>query len=353
MDLLVDHHCHGVVTRDLDRPAFERWLTEADRPAPGTTFFDSGLGDTLRAHCFPLLDLPPTAAPDDYLARRAELGPAAVTRRLLRAAGLAAVLVDTGYTPEPLTAPAELGEAAGAAAYEVVRLESVAESLGPTVDAHGFAADVRDALASAAARSGTVAFKSVAAYRVGLGLGDRRPTDREVAVAAGRWLAAGGGRLADETLHRFLAFAALDTGLPLQFHTGLGDRDVDLRACDPVLLAPWLRAAEPTGVPVLLLHCYPFQRHAGYLAQVFPTVHMDLGLTTHNVGARAGAVLAEALELCPYGKFLYSSDGFALPELHFLGAALFRAAADADLVRRTTENAHRVYPAVGGRGPGR
>lgn len=348
----MDHHCHGVVRRDLDRAGFEGWLTEAQRPAPGTTLFDSALGDALRRLCFPLLDLAPTATPEAYLERRADLGHAAVGRRLLHAAGLAAMLVDTGFTPEPLTTPTELGAAAGAAAYEVVRLEAVAESLAGA-SAEGFADAVRAALAEAAGRPGTMAFKSVAAYRVGLALGARRPSAGEVRTAAGRWLAAGGGRLADETLHRFLAFAALDTGLPLQFHTGLGDRDVDLRACDPLLLAPWLRATEATGVPVLLLHCYPFQRHAGYLAQVFPTVHMDLGLATHNVGARAGAVLAEALELCPYGKFLYSSDGFALPELHFLGAALFREAAGDDLARRTTENAHRVYPAVGGRGPGR
>jgi uncharacterized protein len=354
VELLVDHHCHGVVRRDLDRAAFEGRLTEADRPAPGTTLFDSALGEALRRLCFPLLDLAPTAAPEAYLERRAELGHAEVGRRLLRAAGLAAMLVDTGYTPEPLTSPAELGEAAGAAAYEVVRLEAVAEELAAgEVSAAGFADALRAALVGAAGRPGTVAFKSVAAYRVGLALGAERPSAGEVRMAAGRWLAGGGGRLADETLHRFLAFAALDTGLPLQFHTGLGDRDVDLRTCDPLLLAPWLRAAEATGVPVLLLHCYPFQRHAGYLAQVFPTVHMDLGLATHNVGARAAAVLAEALELCPYGKFLYSSDGFGLPELHFLGAALFREAAGADLARRTTENARRVYPAVGGRGPGR
>jgi predicted TIM-barrel fold metal-dependent hydrolase len=346
--LLVDHHCHGVVRRDLDRAAFEALLTEADGPAPGTTLFDSAVGHAVRRLCAPVLGLPPGADPDGYLERRAELGHVEVTQRFLRAAGLAAVLVDTGHLPEPLTRPDELGAAAGAAAYEVVRLERVAESAAADgVTAAGFAGLVRDRLAACASLPTTVAFKSIAAYRVGLALGAERPTDGQVRAAAGRWLDAGGGRLADEVLHRFLAFAAAETGLPIQFHTGLGDRDVDLRACDPLLLAPWLRAVEPAGVRVLLLHCYPFHREAAYLAQVFRAVHMDLGLTTHNVGSHAGRVLAEALELCPYGKFLYSSDGFGLPELHYLGAALFRECAEPDIQRVTTDNAVRVYGDLG------
>jgi predicted TIM-barrel fold metal-dependent hydrolase len=55
-------------------------------------------------------------------------------------------------------------------------------------------------------------------------------------------------------------------------------------------------------------------------------VYVDAGLATHNLGSRAPALLAEALELAPFGKFLYSSDAFGLPELYYLGAALFRAA---------------------------
>jgi predicted TIM-barrel fold metal-dependent hydrolase len=76
----------------------------------------------------------------------------------------------------------------------------------------------------------------------------------------------------------------------------------------------------------MLLHNYPYHREAGYLAQVFPHVYVDAGLATHNVGTRATALLAEALELAPFGMFLYSSDAFGLPELYYLSAALFRTA---------------------------
>jgi hypothetical protein len=59
---------------------------------------------------------------------------------------------------------------------------------------------------------------------------------------------------------------------------------------------------------------------------VFPHVVMDVSLAVNHVGPRAAAVLAETLELAPFGSVLYASDGFALPELHHLGAVLFRRA---------------------------
>jgi hypothetical protein len=241
--------------------------------------------------------------------------------------------VDTGYVPEPITSPAELGDLAGATAHEIVRLERVAEDVAAAgVGAAGFADAVRSALATRTATA--VGVKSIAAYRTGLDLGAERPADSEVATAAGRWLAdaqPGTPRLADETLQRFLVWCGVDLRLPVQFHVGYGDSDVDLHRCNPLLLTPLLRAIEPTGVPVMLLHNYPYHREAGYLAQVFPHVYADAGLATHNLGARAPALLAEALELAPFGKFLYSSDAFGLPELYYLGAALFRSALSAFL----------------------
>ena len=327
---LVDHHCHGVVRRDLDRPGFEALLTEADGPGePGVSRFDSHIGFAVRRWCAPVLDLAARASADEYIARRGELGVDEVTRRFLAAAGLGAMCVDTGYTPEPLLSPADLGQAAGAPAYEVIRLESVAEEVirggGPAIL---FAEAVRQRLADTARTA--VAVKSVAAYRVGLDLPGDRPTAVEVAAAAGRVLASAGRsdarpvRLADPVLHRFLIWAGVDLGLPVQIHTGYGDRDVDLHRCNPVLLTDLLRAIEPTGVPVVLLHTYPYHREAGYLAQVLGNVYVDVSLATHNLGARSSALIAEALELAPFGKFLFASDAFGLPEHYYLGAFLFR-----------------------------
>jgi uncharacterized protein len=344
---LVDHHCHGVLRRDADEATLESLLTEGTG-VPGGSAFDSQAGFAFGRLCPPVLGLPAHAGPREYAARRAELGVAEVSKRFLQAAGVSALCVDTGFTPEPLTSPGELGALAGATAYEVVRLERVAEDVAATqgdgAGAAGFADAVRSALATRAAGGagapGVVGFKSIAAYRTGLDLAPGRPPDAEVTAAAGRWLAATGTgppRLADETLQRFLIWCGVDLGLPVQFHVGYGDSDVDLHRCNPLLLTPLLRAIEPTGTPVMLLHNYPYHREAGYLAQVFPHVYVDAGLATHNLGSRSVALLAEALELAPYGKFLYSSDAFGLPELYYLGAALFRTALSAWLAAGQAE----------------
>lgn len=321
---LVDHHCHGVVTGPLDRPAFEALLTEGDR-WPGVSPFDTPAGVAVRRHCAPLLGLERHAPPDAYLARRAELGPAEVNRRFLTAARTGVFCVDTGFAPTPLTTPAQLAEAAGdATAHEVVRLESVAEAVAAgVVDARGYSDAFRAAALDAVRRPGVIAVKSVAAYRTGFDLDPVRPSDDEVARAAGRWLARG-GRLDEPVLVRHLLWTAVDLGLPLQLHTGFGDGDIRLHRADPALLTDWLRLTAGT-IPVLLLHCWPYQRQAGFLAAVFEQVYLDVGLTLHHVGpVRARAVLEEALEITPFRKLLYSSDAYGVAEFYGLGALAFR-----------------------------
>ncbi|MFD7133395.1 amidohydrolase family protein [Streptomyces sp. NPDC059894] len=320
---LVDHHCHGVVTGPLDRAGFETLLTEGDR-WPGLSPFDTPAGVAVRRHCAPVLGLERHAPADAYLARRAELGPGEVNRRFLRAARTGVLCVDTGFDAHRLTTPAELAGAADAAVHEVVRLESVAEEVGARgVGAGGYADAFRSAALDAVGRPGVVAVKSVAAYRTGFVLDPARPTDAEVTRAARRWLARG-GRLDEPVLVRHLLWTAVDLGLPLQLHTGFGDRDIRLHDVDPSHLTEWLRLTAGT-IPVLLLHCWPYQRQAAYLAAVHEQVYLDVGLTLHHVGpARARAVLEEALEITPFRKLLYSSDAYGVAEFYGLGALAFR-----------------------------
>jgi predicted TIM-barrel fold metal-dependent hydrolase len=323
---LVDAHCHAVTAEDVSAAQFERWCTEADKPHPsGVSAADGQVGLAIRRWCAPVLDLPAHVALETYLAHRAQLGGAEVTRRLLHAADLSHLLVDTGLGAPGLLGLSALQTASGAVVSEVVRLETLAERVADSgTSAAAFGTEYQAELAKVAATA--VAVKSIAAYRHGLRLSPEPPSKKEVRDAASHWLASGAGRVHDPVLLRFLLWSGVETGLPIQVHTGFGDRDLSLSLADPALLQPWLAAVEPTGVAVVLLHCYPYQRHAAWLAQVYPHVYVDMGLALTHAGGRAAAVLGEFFELTPFGKLLFSTDAYRLPELSHVGAALFRHA---------------------------
>ena len=324
---LVDHHVHTVLPGPLDAPAFERYLTESDRPGPaGTTSFDSQLGFAVRRWCGPVLGLDPSVTASAYLRHRNSMPETWSAGELLTAAGCSHLLVDTGFAAPGSASLTGLGELSGAKVREVVRLEPVAEELARSgCAAAEFGRRFQELLWQRSA--GAVGVKSIVAYRYGLDFDPARPGKADVAAAAGEWLRAaqssGHVRLTHPVLLRHLLWSAVDRGLPLQLHTGFGDPDLDLRRADPALARDFLAACT---VPVTLLHCYPFHRHAGFLAQLYPNVYLDVGMTLNHVGVRAAAVLAETLELAPFAKVLYSSDAYGLPELVYLGARLWRLA---------------------------
>jgi uncharacterized protein len=327
---LLDHHCHGVVRTDLDRAGFESLASESDWPAPpGQTHLDSQAGIAIRAACAPLLDLPRHSDAATYLRRRAELGASEVNRRLLRATGIETYFVETGYRGGEVMTPQEVAEVAGAEARTVVRLERVAEELAETgVSANGFSQSYAGALAQAAA--GAVGVKSVIAYRYGLDFDPARPSPRETAAAAAEWLydceQRGSVRLDHPVLLRAVLWAGVDLGKPIQFHVGYGDSDIVMHRCDPTKMTGFLHATRDSGVHVMLLHCYPFQREAGYLAHVYPHVWLDTGAAVTYTGPNSLAVVRESLEVAPFGKVLFSTDAFGLPELYLCGARLWRRA---------------------------
>ncbi|HEU4362948.1 MAG TPA: amidohydrolase family protein [Mycobacterium sp.] len=317
---------HGCWLAVGDRQLFENALNEADTDplADFDSGFDSQLGFAVLAHCAPLLGLPRHPEPQQYWDRRSRYGATELARLFLGAAGVSDWLVDTGLTAE-VAGCADLPGLSGGRAHEVVRLEQVAEQAIATAgDAGSYASAFEQILHRRTATA--VATKSILAYRDGFDGDLSEPTSAQVAAAAGRWRAEGGVRLHDRVLLRFGLHQALRIGKPLQLHVGFGDRDGDLRRANPLYLRDFLQQAANT--PIVLLHCYPYEREAGYLAQAYNNVYLDGGLAINHLGARGPAFVARLLELAPFRKIVYSSDGFGPAELHYLGAALWRRAMD-------------------------
>jgi len=367
---LVDHHCHSVTMRPLERPAFEALFCEGHRAIPGLSQFDKPLGLMIQRWCAPELDLQPYAEPDQYVAGRLALGTEEVTRRLVGGTGVSLLVVDTGHRADDILDCDGLAAASGIGTREVVRIEAVMEEVARAGPADGAALrkgfDERLALRAA----GAVGLKSIVAYRTTFDIDQTAPSAAEVDAAGDRWLAALAAgtsrRLEDATLIRHALWQAgaicRERRFPLQLHVGFGDRDILMPKCDPTVFTPYIAAMEEWDVPITLLHCYPFVREAGWLAEVFSNVYIDIGVIQNYTGPAAPRILAEAMELTPFHKQLYSSDAFGLAELHFLGARIFRNAlaelldgwiaaghltakrAEGIATMIASENARRIYP---------
>ena len=344
---LIDNHVHGVWMDPVDRRRFENGLNEANTEALPAfdSGFDTQLGFAVRARCAPLLGLPAHAEPHTYWAVRQRHSQSELAGIFLPAAGVSDWLVDTGLAG--LAGLRDIDARGRGNVHEVVRVEHIAEQAAAS--AGDYAAVFREILWDRA--QSAVATKSILAYRYGFDTDLSEPSGAEVADAARRWRATGGVRLSDPVLLRFGVHEALRLGKPLQIHVGLGDRDCDLHRTNPMHLLDLLRNSG--DVPIVLLHCYPYEREAGYLAQAFNNVYLDVGLSVNQLGARAAAFIARTLELAPFRKIMYSSDAVGAPELHYLGARLWRdgiACVLADFVDRnqwSLQDACRVAGLIG------
>lgn len=330
---LVDHHCHGVTTKDLDRESFEQFLTEGfDRPPTGTNHLQTPLGLALRRWCSPIIGLEPHSSAEEYMEARNRLGGVEASRRFLKASGVDIHLVDSGYRPEEILSVAELGSLSQTTCSEIVRLEAVAERVAQGCGSAGnYAAEFESSLQDATRDA--VGLKTIVAYRGGFDF-DPSPPSRELVIdAAGKWLRArqsGPQPLRDTVLLRHCLWIGAEIArqrhLPIQVHAGFGDPDLKLHLANPSLMTDLIKAFAPLDVNLVFLHCYPYHREAAYLASVFPNVYFDVGLAINYTGASSRDVLAESMELAPFTKQLFSSDAFGLAELHYLGAMLYRNA---------------------------
>jgi uncharacterized protein len=329
--VLIDHHCHSVNVADLTLVELGRYLTESPLVDDSGVHLDAPLGLAIRRWCPPLLDLEPFCSWDDYIARRLELGGVEVTKRLLQSMNASDLLIDTGYRATELVDFDQLRELSGARIHEVLRIETTAEEVLAELLAVG-SVELDDFMVAFEHRLGTsniVGLKSVLAYRCGFDADLTPPRWAAASVAFDAWVQrtlADDGRLADPIMLSLLINRGAEIGaersLPLQFHVGLGDPDVELHRSNPSFLADFI--ARHPATTVALLHCWPFEREAGYLASAYPNVRFDVGLSLNYVGPSAPTVMARALELAPFGSQLYASDTFGVAELYCAGAAQYR-----------------------------
>jgi len=329
---IVDNHCHSLLRVQPDGDvAFRIHLTESYIPemardhVPTSIFYQRAIRELAV-----LLDCEPT--PDAVHAARRERGVEWLTAEIASRANFKTWLIDTGYGGESTYSLDELRSLASVRVEEVLRLEPMIERLILATDRFdGFVDAYRGAIADLRPR-GIVGMKSVIAYRTGLHI---REVTRDDAAAAFTEVREGGlraGRIRIESkplLDHLILIAVEEAArqeVPIQFHTGLGDPDLDLTLVDPaalrVLFGERFRAA-----PIVLLHTgYPYVRSLAYVAAMFPNVYADMGETILFAAGEATEIYRELIGLAPASKLLFSTDASLVPELYWVGARVGRRA---------------------------
>nr|VDD61833.1 unnamed protein product [Brassica oleracea] len=170
------------------------------------------------------------------------------------------------------------------------------------------------------------ALKTIAAYRSGLDI-DTHVSKEVVESGLVEVLQAGKPvRIGNKGLIDYILTLSLEVAercdLPLQIHTGFGDKDLDLRLSNPLHLRTLLEDKRFAKCRIVLLHAsYPFSKEASYLSSVYPQVFLDFGLAVPKLSVH-GMVssVKELLHLAPTKKVMFSTDGYATPETYYLGA---------------------------------
>uniref|UniRef100_A0A1S4DMM1 Protein fluG n=1 Tax=Nicotiana tabacum TaxID=4097 RepID=A0A1S4DMM1_TOBAC len=171
-----------------------------------------------------------------------------------------------------------------------------------------------------------LAFKSIVAYRSGLAI-NTEVTEKEAEEGLSDVLSAGNPiRISNKSFIDYIFVHALKVAqsydLPMQIHTGFGDKDLDLRLVNPLHLRNLLEDKRFLKSRLVLLHAsYPFSKEASYLASVYPQVYLDFGLAIPKLSFHGMiSSVKELLELAPMNKVMFSTDGIAFAETFYLGA---------------------------------
>jgi len=329
----VDHHVHAPYKRAHAIPLddFRRPFTEASIPAVWTENIPTLIGYQWMVRELARL-LHCEATENAVLAARNGMAVVPYHRLLADAANLGACYADDLFAAGQCYPIDVWSEVIRRPVERVLRVETFVEQGYATCEALDDALERLTREITAPARR-LVSLKSIAAYRTGLAFSSPSTTQRQQAAKAYQELRSAAlstspGRIADKALVDTIVWTALEAAapqaLPMQFHVAFGDDDIIMTKNDPTLMRALFAHAPFRAVPLVLLHCYPFHRQAGYLASTYPNVYVDLGLTIPIVGPGAATVLAETLELCPTRQLLASTDGHMEPEFQWFAIVVWR-----------------------------
>ena len=323
---IYDHHAHALYKDSAWRhETFEACFTEAYDPIIVEKFVQDSL--YFRRSIRELAVVYDCEASKEavYEARQSQ-DFIELAKRLFQKANISHWLIDDGIWPDKLMSINETKTIIPVKIARVMRLET---ELATFIENYDDASSLLKAFKTHLYEHAPslMGFKSIIAYRTGLDIQKhtKDSIERSFNKVRSQQKPSHTLRINDKPLLDAALWLALEvateTQTPIQFHTGYGDPDLDMRLANPLHLRAVLEAPELNGLKLLMLHCYPYVKEAGYLASVYSGAYLDLGLTIPYTSRHAMQTsVHEAMHLSPISKILFSTDAQRIPEMFYLAA---------------------------------
>jgi hypothetical protein len=365
---IIDHHAHALALVQPKTVAeYQNYFSESADPIIKSKFVpDSIMWMWSIRELAAYLGCDPT--PEAVVAARNAIPLPELANQMWASMNSGALFIDYGFGATINHSVESLRQFVKQPVEKILRLEWFAQDLILNNATFRQVEDAFIAGVEGARASGHIGLKSIIAYRTGL---DIQFTSRDEALRAfgpvkDQADSEGELRLASKVLCDYFILKALEIAnrqeLPIQFHCGLGDTDVDMIKANPLNMRPLFQSGRFNNVPFVLLHSsYPYTRDLGYLAAMYPNIYMDISLAIPFITTEIPRMLHEIFGLTPFSKVLYSSDAFSIPEIFWIANKWGRSAlekvlgeyVDQDVLTQTqalsagrqilSDNAKRVY----------
>ncbi|MFH1907007.1 MAG: amidohydrolase family protein [Chloroflexota bacterium] len=333
---VIDDHCHPFDPK-RETQGFEQYWTLAMCPLDPLDMKNTILYRLVLRELSKFLELGPRASEAEIIAKRNTIykeNPKTYLDILFRAAGIDTLMLDIGYPSEEFVGySVDIDEFSSllpiSLARKIVRIEPIMFRLiKQELHFPEFAQAFNESLENEIKKHNAVALKTVIAYPTGLEV--KRLDEAQVARHYYSYLVDKTDKLAEKGVRDFLVFQTLEAcmrhDIPLQLHTGVGDSPIiDLRLSNPLHLFNILKDEHFSKAKIVIVHAgYPYTAEAGFLANTYPNVFIDLSEMNPFASIGLEPKLLELMEMTPLTKLFYGSDGYNIPELFWFSAIYFK-----------------------------
>lgn len=348
---VVDDHCHAFLP-SKETEYYERYFTLSMVQVPASDLMHTFLYRQTIKELSRVLRVRGT--PSEVVKARQETykkNPGEYIRLLFQDAKLDTLLIDEGYPTAAFTGYSiELDDFQKLVPCKLRRIYRIDPTImGSVKAALPFEELVRRLSAeieNSVRHEGAVAVKSIVAYFSGLEVKEVSDTEARKAYSSLVSEVKTGKNVLDVFASRspsskavcdyfvFLsAKKSVELKVPFQIHVGIGDAPLlDLRRSNPLDLYDLIGAEELAKGKIVLVHTgYPYVEEAGFLANCYPNVYIDLSEMIPFASIGIKDKLLKLFEMAPTSKIMYGSDGWNLPELFWISAVETKRALSAAL----------------------